>query len=497
MLKEQKDINSLEYQKLSKEEMQSRGILGRLIGCCADFIIPTRNGRKYSEKLWEKVFSDDIVKEKFDNKVFYGELGHPADREEVDIEKVAVCMAEMPKKGKDGKLRAVFDILNTPNGRLLKTLCDYGSTLGISSRGTGDVEEDINGEECVVEDTYQCEAFDVVILPAVKSARLQYVTESLDKNKVSLKEALNNTLKEATDEERAVMQSTLDTLDIDVNSEDEEADDNGSEILKQLQEALLENKKLQSELISLNEKLSVSYTKEATLSESLDKSKRAAAALVNTCKQIDSIKSSNASLNEQLNTQKEIIADKEAQIAKLTEKITKVARNSFTLSESIKSKDKEISLLNEQIERYTCLLNKSDMQKKEIERSLNESIDMLKKDSALQQKQYAKKLTETNSLVERYKKIGQQAVSKYINLQASRIGVSVNEIRNKLPESYNFDDIDRICESMQEYKLNISKLPFNVFNNAKVKITESKSPICPINQDDQIDDELLRIAGLK
>ena len=112
--------NTFEYQRLSKEEMERRGILGRLIGPCADFIAPTRNGRHYSEKLWENVFNDPIMKERIDNGVCYGELGHPLDREETDMEKIALCLAEVPKKGKDGKLRAVFDILNTPNGKMLK-----------------------------------------------------------------------------------------------------------------------------------------------------------------------------------------------------------------------------------------------------------------------------------------------------------------------------------------------------------------------------------------
>jgi hypothetical protein len=181
MLQESK-TNELEYQRLSKEEMEQRGILGRLVGICADFMSPTRNGRKYPEKLWENVFNDPIMKERIDNGVCYGELGHPADREETDMEKIAVCMAEQPKKGKDGKLRAVFDILNTPNGRILKSLCDYGSTLGISSRGSGDLETDFDGQESVNPDTYNCEGFDVVLIPAVKEARLQYVTESLHLN---------------------------------------------------------------------------------------------------------------------------------------------------------------------------------------------------------------------------------------------------------------------------------------------------------------------------
>ena len=174
--------NNLTYEKLSQEEMQSRGILGRLVGVCADFMSPTRNGRKYPEELWENIFNSDIMKERISNGVCFGELGHPADREETDMEKICICMPEEPKKGPDGKLRAVFDILDTPNGRILKSLCDYGSTLGISSRGSGDLETDFDGQESVNPDTYNCEGFDIVLLPGVKDARLQYVTESLHMN---------------------------------------------------------------------------------------------------------------------------------------------------------------------------------------------------------------------------------------------------------------------------------------------------------------------------
>ena len=106
---------NLTYEKLSKEEMEQRGILGRLVGVCASFIAPTRNGRKYPEQLWENIFNSDIMKERIANGVCFGELGHPADREETDMEKVCICMPEAPKKGSDGKLRAVFDILDTLN----------------------------------------------------------------------------------------------------------------------------------------------------------------------------------------------------------------------------------------------------------------------------------------------------------------------------------------------------------------------------------------------
>ena len=89
-------------------------------------------------QLWEKVFEDPIMKEKIENKVCLGELGHPEDRTETDITKAAICLAEMPKKSNDGKLYGVFDIIDTPCGRILKTLCDYGCNIGVSSRGQGD-----------------------------------------------------------------------------------------------------------------------------------------------------------------------------------------------------------------------------------------------------------------------------------------------------------------------------------------------------------------------
>ena len=97
------------------------------------------------------------MQEKIKNGVCFGELGHPVDRTEIDMEKIAICLREQPVKNEKGQLCAVFDILDTPNGRILKTLCDYGSTVGVSSRGQGDLITDANGNECVDPDTYECE----------------------------------------------------------------------------------------------------------------------------------------------------------------------------------------------------------------------------------------------------------------------------------------------------------------------------------------------------
>lgn len=97
MAKRQEDF---EYKKSTDK---NSAILGTLEGPCADIVNGTRNGRKYSDELWQKAFNDPIVKEQLANGGIFGEAGHPADREEIDIEKIAIAMPEAPTK-KDGKL---------------------------------------------------------------------------------------------------------------------------------------------------------------------------------------------------------------------------------------------------------------------------------------------------------------------------------------------------------------------------------------------------------
>ena len=213
--------NKFTYQKLTEDEQRKRRILGRLTGIIADSKNATRNGRLYSIDLWKKVFDDPIMEEKIKNRCCFGECGHPADREEVDMEKIAICLAEKPKIGKDGNLYGVFDILDTPCGKILKTLCDYGCNIGISSRGTGDLYTDNNGQEAVDPDTYNCECFDAVLIPAVKSARMQVVNESLN-SKPSLKQALVESYNNANTEDKKVMKETLENLDIKLTEATEE-----------------------------------------------------------------------------------------------------------------------------------------------------------------------------------------------------------------------------------------------------------------------------------
>lgn len=517
----------LEYQHISLNEQQNRGILGRLVGPMASFKDATRNGRKYTEKLWDKTFSNPIIIEKLENKCLFGELGHPAERTEIDIEKIAICLAEMPKKGDDGNIYGVFDILNTPNGRILKTMCDYGCNIGISSRGNGDVTEDWDGNETVDAESYDLECFDAVLLPAVKAARLTYVTESLDTSKKSLKQALNEALENASDTEKEIMKETLDNLEIDYKSEPEvatedvaesveennieeaveeiqntAADDNGA-IIKELQEALQKQVELELQIKSLQEKLSVCYTKEARYAKILE-STNADLSAANSATEAE--KANSEKLVEKLEHMKSIISEQNVTIKSLNETIKKkdsaytelnenLSRSESLnrkLTEGVNAKDKDIKSLNESLIAEKTRLNESIETLKKQNIKLNESLQDAKKDSQIIKSEANAKITKCNQLTEKYKSIAKTAVDRYIECKATTLGISVTEIKNRLKENYSFNDIEKVCEDLQRYKLNMRALPFDINskNRVKMKINESKNIIDPAVSDNGVDDEI-------
>ena len=212
-VKNRKILEALQMQPLSEEEMTARHILGRMYGPIASCVESTRNTRLYNRELWEKALTDEIFLEKVATKALFLELGHPADREETDMKQTCACIPEVPKIVGDD-LCAYVDILDTPNGRLLKTLVDYGFVPGISSRGSGDVMD--NNQ--VDPETFFLETWDIVQLPAVKKARLN-ICESLDSDGIKLKKALAESYKAAKEEDKGTMKKALENLNIDIDEE--------------------------------------------------------------------------------------------------------------------------------------------------------------------------------------------------------------------------------------------------------------------------------------
>lgn len=493
-----------EYIKLTPEEQKQRGILGRLSGVIADGKNPTRNGRKYPFRLWEKVFNDPLTEEKIKNKVCMGELGHPVGRLETDMEKVCINLAETPKTNEDGKLYGVFDILDTPNGRILKTLCDYGANIGVSSRGDGEVYEDYDNTEVVDENTYQFEAFDAVLLPAVKEARPVYVTESLQTEK-PLKQILTEAINKETAEGKKIITETLDNLGVDYkdssNSKDEEtvtevakeAVNDGDNVMKQLQEALKDNAELSKQINDLQSKLSVSNAKEVKLREGIDKLKGTVLRLSNNAKQSVVWKTQSGTLREQLESKSSQYNDLKALLESNKAKLERVNRSHKSLVESINRKDGKISEMNSAVSSLNEKLQSKEKDFSKQVSSLKEELKQLKIDSEVKNSQYEKKLKNANALVENYRKSAQSAVNKYIECKATQLGVSPKDISAKLEDKSSFKEVDTICEGLMRYNQNMSKLPFgfNSNNISGVAMKENRQSKRFQNPDDVIDESLL------
>ena len=125
----------------------------------------------------------------------------------------------------------------------------------------------------------------------------------------------------------------------------------------------------------------------------------------------------------------------------------------------------------------------------------------MKSDSEKEKNVLSKQLSKVRHLKEGYEKLANNTMKHYIEHRATMIGATATEIKNRLPESYSVEDVDRVCEDLQKYSLNISKLPFSVEkSNVRVRVQESKRDplrLVPNSDGDEIDDSLISLAGLK
>ena len=466
-LVEQVSSNSaLNYIKESAIAKNGKRMLGRLRGICADLDHPTRNGRRYSRALWEKVLNSDNFKEHMENGCLFGELGHPADRLETDPEKIAVALSDIEINEKDGTLVGTFDILDTPNGNILKALVDYGTTVGVSSRGGGDIETR-GGEEYVSEDTYDFEAFDIVLLPAVKAARLKMV-ESLQDGK-TLKQRLAESLDKANPEEKKVMKQTLKDLNLmeeedeytpekDIDKESNSAaESDGANLMKDLQESMLAQSKLEEENAVLREKVSAGSTREAKLKEELEKVKTTVRTL--------SVKAqkngiADKSLQEDLDKSNATIKQLESKITDLENKLKTQKDNRKTLIENKERVNSALKESNQSIQILEQALKKErSNNSKEIEK-LNSVVESLKKDANIKINRANKKLKESMEYIKNIKNRLDESLDAYIKMNCRQKGLEYQEVINKLPESYSINDIDIIVEKLSDFKIRIGSLPF-------------------------------------
>lgn len=116
----------------------------------------------------------------------FGELDHPQSLT-INMDRISHVIKELKMNGNNAVGKA--QLLDTPMGQIAKTLAESGARYGISSRGTGDVNEEGKVSN------YGLITCDLVVTPSAPGALPEPIYESLQQNKegrgiISLSEAV-------------------------------------------------------------------------------------------------------------------------------------------------------------------------------------------------------------------------------------------------------------------------------------------------------------------
>lgn len=436
--------------------VKDKPILCKLKGPVADTINPTRNGRLYNEELWDNAKNDPIVQEMVENGGFLLQLGHPkGEDQEIDLEKVAAVMPDFPTKGKDGKLFGEVCILDTPMGRIANTLAQFGYKLGISSRGSGDVVESYGDVAEVDPETYELTTWDLVVLPAVKDARLQMV-ESLGK---TLQETLHKNIMKETEKDRHNIIEALDKFGIKYEcAKNTETVDDSTHLLNSLNESLKQNKEMKSKLAKINSQLVEEINSKGALLDENNKLKEGLKSLSDRSKKYKALQ--------------KIVASKDKEFADLEESYNATLhlykKNHRRYLESMrKTKALEEKLENQSVRNKSLRTLMMKTLKEQKQESSKKDIEQFSKIRKLEEQveNLTKKL---NKLDEQYNKLG----NKYIDVRSSLSGLDSKQVKGSLKENFSIKDVDDICNKLKSRSAKLDKLPFNPLSSDNIVSTK-------------------------
>jgi hypothetical protein len=134
--------------------------------------IKNQNGRVYPHAVLQKEiknFNNKYVKEGR----ALGELGHPAGPV-INLDRVSHIIKELTEDGSNfiGKAK----VMDTPNGRIVKSFINEGVKLGVSSRGMGSVKLNREGVNEVQKD-FVLSTVDIVADPSAPEAFVNGIME--------------------------------------------------------------------------------------------------------------------------------------------------------------------------------------------------------------------------------------------------------------------------------------------------------------------------------
>ena len=152
---------------------------------------PNKNRRIYPRSVLEREARTLFENcRRIESRGIIGELDH-FDNSQINLKNACLGVLDYRWKGND--MLGDVEILNTPNGNILKEIITAGYVPGISSRGMGSVKELHEGEDDVVEvdEDFELVCWDAVSDPSSHNAYFKEIREGRNINE-SYQTQLNN-----------------------------------------------------------------------------------------------------------------------------------------------------------------------------------------------------------------------------------------------------------------------------------------------------------------
>jgi hypothetical protein len=157
-------VNVTPFKPILRESKERPGVF-EVEGIMQRAGAKNQNGRIYEKKILMREVSK-YMEEFVKNGNAFGELDHP-ESAVVSLKNASHVVKDLYWKGDD--LMGKVELLNTPAGNIVKEIIKAGHTIGISSRGTGSVQQTNEGH-LEVQDDFELVCWDFVSNPSTHGA---------------------------------------------------------------------------------------------------------------------------------------------------------------------------------------------------------------------------------------------------------------------------------------------------------------------------------------
>ena len=146
-----------------------------------------QNGRVYKKDILEREV-DSYISEFVQQNNAYGELDHP-EAEVVSLQNASHIVKKLWWDGDE--LKGLVEILDSPNGNIVKNIIKRGYAIGISSRGVGSVEHTNEGT-LEVQPDFKLVCWDFVSNPSTHGAFMKATSLNEAKSVINRYEKLHS-----------------------------------------------------------------------------------------------------------------------------------------------------------------------------------------------------------------------------------------------------------------------------------------------------------------